>query len=52
MDLNSSNRTFLNHTKLTANEEYPLKQNDLLRLSSKLKFVVQQRLSQQSTENG
>ncbi|MBC2724810.1 MAG: FHA domain-containing protein, partial [Desulfosporosinus sp.] len=33
MDLNSSNRTFLNHTKLTANEEYPLKQNDLLRLS-------------------
>ena len=40
MDLNSSNGTFLNHTKLTPNEEYPLKQNDLLRLSSRLEFIV------------
>lgn len=40
MDLNSSNGTFLNHTKLSPNEEYPLKQNDLLRLSSRLEFIV------------
>lgn len=40
IDLNSSNGTFLNHTKLTPNAEYPLKQNDLLRLSSRLEFIV------------
>ncbi len=40
IDLNSANGTFLNEARLTPMTEYPLKENDHLRFSSKMEVVI------------
>ena len=40
-DLNSTNGTFLNGVKITPNKEYEIKENDIIKLSSKVEFRVE-----------